>query len=80
MTPDSFAPVMSEAWFSWSLISRSPCDLWRIIEAILYDRVHLERVTSVALTFPIRAGMFMELVAKPMPNTKAAGFPTKRAN
>ena len=30
-------------------------------------------------TFPMSAGMFMELVAKPIPNIMAAGFPTNLA-
>ena len=50
----------------------------------MYIAVHVRYIVHVhvadsVLTFPISAGMFIELVANPMPNTKAAGFPTKRA-
>ncbi len=31
------------------------------------------------LTLPTKAGRLVELVAKPMPKTTAAGLPTKRA-
>ena len=74
--PDSLAPVTREAWFSASLTISEPC---RGEEEDVPVEAEQAKTSARGLTFPISAGMFMELVANPIPKIIAAGFPTKRA-
>ena len=37
VAPDNLAPVIREAWFSWSLIMRDPCNYVRCIDIEVSD-------------------------------------------
>ncbi len=64
LAPDPRAPTAIELWLRESDTIKEPCS----IKSIMHNA-----------TWPTRAGIMVEFVAKPMPITMAAGFLKNRA-